>query len=71
MARPKTKLSAEEIEAVRERVTKAIAPLKPADRTRQYEVGTARTEAGRKLPAYYMVYFGTTKCAVETSPESF
>ena len=57
MARPKTKLSTEEIEAVRESVTKAIAPLKPADRTRGYKMGTTRTKAGYGLPEHYLVYF--------------
>jgi hypothetical protein len=57
MVRPKTKLSSEEIEALRERASKAIAPLKPADRARLYELGTTRTKAGDKLPEYYLVYF--------------
>lgn len=53
----KTTLTTAEIEAIRERVRKAIAPLKPADRTRHYKTGSARTRAGQKLPPYYMVYF--------------
>lgn len=57
MGRPKTKLSTEEIEAVRERATKAVAPLKPADGTRPYAIGTTRTKAGYALPPYYLVYF--------------
>lgn len=57
MAQPKTKLSAVEIEVLRERASKAIAPLKPAERTHLYELGTTRTKAGYKLPAYYLVYF--------------
>jgi hypothetical protein len=57
MGLPKAKLPTEEIEAIRERATKAIAPLKPADRTRRYEMGTTRTKAGYKLPEYYLVYF--------------
>jgi len=57
MARPKTTLSTEEIEAVRERATKAIAPLKPADGTHRYKIGTTRTRAGQALPAPYLVYF--------------
>jgi len=57
MARRKTKLSSEEIEALRERASKAIASLKPADRVRLYEPGTTRTKAGYKLPEYYLVYF--------------
>jgi hypothetical protein len=58
MAPRKTTLSPQEIDAVRQRVTKAIAPLKPADKTRDYySIGTARTSAGRGLPEYYLVYF--------------
>jgi hypothetical protein len=57
MAHSKTKLSAEEIKALRERVAKAVAPLKPADETRRYNVGSTRTKAGRGLPPYYLVYF--------------
>jgi hypothetical protein len=57
MALPNTELSTEEIQAVRERVTKAIAPLKAADRTRHYEIGTTRTKAGYRLPEYHLVYF--------------
>jgi hypothetical protein len=57
MARPKTKLSTKEIEAIREGVAKAITPLKPADRTRRYEIGATRTKAGRRLPEHYLVYF--------------
>lgn len=57
MARPKTKLSTEQVEAVRERARKAIAPLKPTDRTRRYPMGTTRTKAGYALPPYYLVYF--------------
>ena len=49
MARPKTKLSSEEIEALRERASKAIAPLKPADRAGLYEVGTTRTKGGIRI----------------------
>jgi hypothetical protein len=57
MARPQTKLSAEEIEAIRGKATKAIAPLKPADGPSRYKMGTTRTKAGYKLPGYYLVYF--------------
>ena len=57
MARMKAKLSPEEIEAVRKSVMKAIAPLKPADMARRYEIGTKRTKAGYGLPKHYLVYF--------------
>lgn len=57
MARAVTKLSAKEIEVIRERVTKAIAPLKSADRAGRYSIGTTRTKAGHALPAHYFVYF--------------
>lgn len=51
------KLSLKEIEVVRKRAKKAIAPLEPADWTRRYETGATRTKAGYGLPAYYLVYF--------------
>lgn len=57
MARPVTKLSAKEIDVIRERVTKAIAPLKPVERGGRYAIGTTRTKSGQGLPAYYLVYF--------------
>src|SRR5579884_3575483 len=57
MARTKETLSTEEIATIRERTTKAIAPLKPADRTHHYDFGITRTTAGQLLPPYYLVYF--------------
>lgn len=57
MGRAITKLSAREIEVIRERVTKTIAPLKSADRAGRYSIGTTRTKAGQALPAHYFVYF--------------
>jgi hypothetical protein len=57
MSRSTTKLSVEEIETIREKAAKAIAPLKPADRTRNYDFGTTRTNAGQRLPKPYFVYF--------------
>lgn len=57
MAGVKTKMSTEEIEALRRRVTQEIRPLKPADPARRYEMGTTRTKAGAGLPEYYLVYF--------------
>lgn len=50
-----------EIETIKARVWKAIAPLKPADDTTKAEkdllLSARRTEAGRQLPEYYLVYF--------------
>src|SRR5262249_29312980 len=57
MARVTTKLSAGEIEILREKVTKAIAPLKPAVGAGRYAIGSTRTKAGRGLPEHYLVYF--------------
>jgi hypothetical protein len=57
MARSKTKLSPEEIETIREKAMKGIAPLKPAELNSRYEMGTIRTKAGYKLPQHYLVYF--------------
>jgi hypothetical protein len=57
MARTKTKLLAEQIEAIREEATKAIAPLRPAARGGRYKIGTTRTKAGQGLPDHYLVYF--------------
>jgi len=49
------------IELVRERALKAISPLKPADSgtpaDRHFMFYAKRTDAGRKLPPYYLVYF--------------
>ncbi|HTW22189.1 MAG TPA: hypothetical protein VMD78_01225 [Candidatus Baltobacteraceae bacterium] len=53
----KIALSAAEIKKLRARAMNAIAPLKPADEISRYGAGTTRTNAGRKLPDYYFVYF--------------
>jgi len=50
-------LSQDEIKEIRERVLRAIAPLKPAERGRKYVFGDIRTDGGRELPPYYLVYF--------------
>jgi hypothetical protein len=57
MAREKTILTTDEIEEVRQRATRAIAPLKVPDQGRKYKWGDKRTNAGRQLPPYYLVYF--------------
>jgi hypothetical protein len=57
MKRLKAKLSREEIDQVRERAMRAIEPLKPADRSKKYAMGTNRTRAGQSLPHHYLVYF--------------
>lgn len=50
-----------ELEAVRERAVKALAPIKPLDGNSQapknFLFSAVRTEAGRALPPYYLVYF--------------
>jgi len=50
-------MSAEEIEALREKVLRAISPLKAADKEKKYAIGTSRTRAGQNLPEHYLVYF--------------
>lgn len=57
MAAKKVVLTAEEIEQIRQRTARAIAPLKPPEKNRQYRWGDKRTQAGRNLPEYYLVYF--------------
>jgi hypothetical protein len=57
MAFKKAALSDDQIRRLRERATKAIAPLRPAEVTHGYPGGTTRTRAGRNLPDYYFVYF--------------
>jgi hypothetical protein len=54
MALKKTLLSAAELEEIRKRASRAIAPLRPA--TKLFGHGK-RTSAGRTLPPYYLVYF--------------
>lgn len=50
-----------EIETIKARVWKAIAPLKPADDATKAEkdllLSARRTDAGRQLPEFYLVYF--------------
>ena len=56
MAYPKIILSADQIQQIRERALKAIAPLKPADQSARIGFGKP-TKAGKQLPPYYLVYF--------------
>ncbi len=50
-----------ELEAVREAARKAVIPIKAADSNtdadQNFLFTATRTEAGRKLPSYYLVYF--------------
>jgi hypothetical protein len=46
-----------ELEPVKELALRAIAPIKPLDRSTKSPAGDQRTNAGRKLPPYYLVYF--------------
>lgn len=50
-----------ELEAVREKALRAIRPLKPLDSSTEHDPKTLflarRTNAGRELPPYYLVYF--------------
>lgn len=57
MARRKLVLETAEIELLRERAAKAIAPLKPPVKDHKYRWGDKRTQAGDELPAYYLVHF--------------
>jgi hypothetical protein len=54
-------LNSEQIETVRTRAQKAISPLEPADFSMRAPKGflfnAKRTDAGRTLPPYYLVYF--------------
>jgi hypothetical protein len=50
-------LSGEQIEEIRQRAARAIAPLKPPDAGKRYVMGSARTKGGRALPRHYFVYF--------------
>lgn len=56
MAYPKIILSADQIQQIRERALKAVAPLKPADESARIGFGKP-TKAGKQLPPYYLVYF--------------
>jgi len=57
MTHIRTILTTEEVERVRVRTLRAIAPLKPPEKGRKYVWGDTRTNAGRCLPVYYLVYF--------------
>jgi hypothetical protein len=57
MSSTKMILTAEEVERIRLRAARAIAPLKPPEKGRKYKWGDTRTDAGRELPSYYLVYF--------------
>lgn len=50
-----------ELEAIREKALRAIRPLKPLDSSTEHDPKTLflarRTNAGRELPPYYLVYF--------------
>lgn len=50
-----------DIELVRVRALKVISPLKPADSgtpaDKRFLIDAKRTDAGRTLPPYYLVYF--------------
>jgi hypothetical protein len=56
MAYPKIILSADQIQQIREKALKAIAPLKPPDQSARISFGK-RTEAGQELPPYYLLFF--------------
>jgi hypothetical protein len=56
MQHSKSILTEEEIQEIRNRVLKAIAPLKSVDRPISYFYGR-RTHAGNELPRQYLVYF--------------
>jgi len=57
MARKKLVLKPEEIDVLRERAARAIAPLTPPVKGHKYSWGDKRTRAGSGLPEYYLVYF--------------
>lgn len=50
-----------ELEAIREKALRAVRPLKPLDSSTEHDPKTLflarRTNAGRELPPYYLVYF--------------
>jgi len=50
-----------ELETIREKALRAIRPLKPLDSSTEHDPKTfflaRRTDAGRELPPYYLVYF--------------
>lgn len=51
----------ENLESIRATAWRAVSPLKPTDATTKANHNilftAARTDAGRELPAYYLVYF--------------
>ena len=51
----------DELEAVRAAARRAISPIKPADSKtkadREFLFTATRTDAGKNLPPYYLVYF--------------
>jgi hypothetical protein len=59
--RPKRAVLPKELEEVREAAKRAVAPLKPADENTRahakFLFNAVRTDAGRNLPPYYLVYF--------------
>jgi hypothetical protein len=50
-------LTVDEVEQIRAQAARAIAPLKSPERGIKYDWGGVRTDAGRELPPYYLVYF--------------
>jgi hypothetical protein len=56
MQHSKSLLTEDEIQEIRNRVLKAIVPLKSVDRPISYFYGK-RTHAGNQLPRHYLVYF--------------
>lgn len=57
MPRKRLVLEPGEIDAIRGRAARAIAPLKPPVKGQKYEWGDKRTRAGGLLPEYYLVHF--------------
>jgi hypothetical protein len=51
----------DELEQLKERIIKALSPIKPAEKNtpadKNFLFSAQRTEAGRQLPPYYLVYF--------------
>jgi hypothetical protein len=57
MTQNKLPLTKDDVEQIRTQSARAILPLTPLQEGRKYKWGGARTEAGRELPPYYLVYF--------------
>lgn len=57
MAKPKVLVTDAEIATLRENVRAAMEPRKPSRKFDSYTYGNHRTDAGRTLPAHYLVYF--------------